>query len=342
MPSRNATLVRGALASVALLVSGLAQGQAPATTRIGLFFKYDASVALGRDLGVHYQRYMLPVTGENGPHLARIREAEAAGFKVNVTINDISAGEAGARPGPVRNDRAFETALAADLDATHPELVTVQNEEDGVDFWTGTPDDYLHELSDAVQVAHAKGYKISNGGLTVTGVKLAYWHHLWVTGQHEAADRFATVALDSSLTNNHQIVGDVPDSADPGRPILAQGKVMREKLARVERLIAGYPATGVDYVNIHWYESGPQELRDVVTWLSQTTHLPVISNEMGQFSASPETVTALLSEAEALHLPYVFWFATDGRGRAVGLAGDDGAPHGANADAFRAFVAAHP
>ena len=192
----------------------------------------------------------------------------------------------------------------------------------------------------AVRVAHAKGYRISNGGLTVTGIKLAYWHYLWSSGQRDLADRFAQSALTPDLTNGNAILGDIPDSSEPGRPILANNRPMRAKLARVERLLAGYPSTGIDYVNIHWYESGPEELAEVTNWLSRATGLPVICNEMGQFSYSPETVTALLSEAESLRMAYIFWFANDGRGRARGLAGEDDTP-GENGMAFRAFVTSH-
>jgi hypothetical protein len=284
----------------------------------------------------------MPVSGPNGTQLAKIRAANAAGFRLNVEFNNVVAREGGrARSGPVTDDSAYETTLSADLDATHPDLVTIQNEEDGLDSWSGTPADYLHELSDAVQVAHARGYRISNGGLTTTGVKLAYWHHLWITGQRQVADRFARDTLTPGLTHNQVILGDIPDSADPARPVLGQNEQMRSNLARVEALIAGYPRTGVDYVNFHWYESGPEDLRGVATWLRETTRLPVICNEMGQFSASPDTVTALMSMAVSLRMPYVFWFALDGHGAAVGLADESGVPR-ANGAAFKAFVASHP
>ena len=334
--------IQTGVASVALwfLVAGFAC--ASTATRIGIFYSRPAAIALGRELGVHFERLGMAVFGANGAQLERIRAAEAAGFALNIQFTNLDAGGRGARPGPVTDDAAFEAALASDLDAAKPELVTIQNEEDGQDFWSGTPAEYLHELADAVQVAHARGYRISNGGLTSMGVKLAYWHHLWLTGQRQAADSFAADTLTPELNHGLIIRGDIPDSRAPFRAVLGHNALIRAKLARVEALLAGYPATGVDYVNFHWYENGPEDLRAVSTWLSQTTHLPAICNEMGQFSDNPDTVTALLSEVVSLRLPYLFWFAPDARqGVAVGLANEDGTLR-ANGLAFKAFLAAHP
>jgi len=342
MPS---SATRSAFAAACLMLLGPGAAIcAPAPeggTRIGIFNGgRPNAVAVGRALGVRYERMILAVNGTGGVQLANIQAAEAAGFRLNVQFNNLAPSTtSNARSGAVSDDASYEHALAADLDATHPDLVTIQNEEDGLGFWSGTPQDYLHELADAAGVAHAKGYKISNGGITDTGVKLAYWHHLWVTGQREAADSFARRALSPSLTHGHVIVGDIPDSADPDRPILANAPLMSGKLGRVETLIAGYRAAGADYVNFHWYEDSPDDLRAVATWLSQATGLPAICNEMGQYSNNPETVTALLGMSESLHLAYVMWFAIDGK-ESVGLADQNGALR-ANGQAFRALVAAH-
>ena len=157
---------------------------------------------------------MLAINAADGRQLAHIQEAEAAGFRLNVQFNNLTNSTDGrARSGPVTDDAAYESALAADLDATHPQLVTIQNEEDGLQFWSGTPRDYLHELADAVHVAHAKGYEISNGGVSAGGVKLAYWHHLWISGQRAAADAFARSSLGPGVSRVGAIAGDLPGSA---------------------------------------------------------------------------------------------------------------------------------
>ncbi len=317
-------------------------GIAASGTKIGIDDHYPNSIEVARAVGVRYLRDGMAVEGGNRAQIARIQAEAAAGFRLNIQFtNTRGIEDKGAKPGPVTDDKVFKDALAAELDATHPELITIQNEEDGLQFWNGTPEQYLHELGDAVEVAHAKGYRISNGGLTWTGVKLAYWHHLWLGGQHQAADRFAREALGPEKPGQ-QIVGDLPDSADPSRPILGQNALLRAKLARVEFLITAYPKTGIDYLNFHWFQTGAENLREVATWLGQTTGLPVICNAMGQFDDSPERVTSLLSTAVALHMPYVFWFAQQGHGggAAVGLTDETGAlrPGGI---AFKAFVAAH-
>ena len=343
MPSRAARWVLAAVCLLLLAPAAAMSAPAEGRTRIGIFAGgRPTAIALGNALGVRYAREILAINGTDGRQLAHIKQAEAAGFRLNVQFNNLVTSSASrARSGPVTDDIGYERALAADLDATHPRLVTIQNEEDGLQFWSGTPQDYLHELADAVRVAHAKGYEISNGGVTAAGVKLAYWHFLWISGRRAAADAFARRSLGPGVARAGTIADDLPDSANPDRPILARMQLMRNKLARVETLIAGYRATGIDYVNFHWYESGPEDLRAVATWLSQITGLPAICNEMGQDSNSPETVDALLAMAETLHLPWVIWFAIDGNGPAVGLA-DQGGALRANGQAFRAFVASHP
>ena len=343
MPSRAA---RWALIAACLLLSApyvAVSAPAEGRTRIGIFSGgRRTDIAVGRALGVRYVREILAINGSDARQLAHIRAAQAAGYRLNIQFNNLAPSpDSRARSGPVTDDAAYERALAADLDATHPRLVTIQNEEDGLQFWNGTPQDYLRELADAVRVAHAKGYEISNGGLSAGAVKLAFWHHLWTSGQRAAADAFARSSLGPGVFRVGSITGDLPSSADPGRPILSHTPLIRNKLARVETLIAGYRATGIDYINFHWYESGPDDLRAVATWLSQTTGLPAICNEMGQDSNSPATVDALLGMSESLHLAWVIWFSIDGNGPAVGLAGENAALR-ANGQAFRTFVASHP
>jgi hypothetical protein len=343
MPKILLFSMTGATLCMLLMVGGSAAGEfASGGTKIGIDDHYPDSIAVGRAVGVGYLREGVAIEGGNRAQIARIQAEEAAGFRLNIQFTNTRGNEEkGVKPGPVIDDKAFEGALAAELDATHPELITIQNEEDGLQFWSGTPEQYLHELGDAVVVAHAKGYRISNGGLTWTGVKLAYWRHLWLSGQHQAADRFAREALGPEKPGQ-EIIGDLPDSADPSRPILGQNALLRAKLARVEFLLAAYPRTGIDYLNFHWFQTGAKNLREVATWLGETTGLPVICNAMGQFDDNPERVTSLLSTAVALHMPYVFWFAQQGHGggAAVGLTDESGAlrPGGI---AFKAFVAAH-
>jgi hypothetical protein len=343
MPSRAARWAFAAALFVLLGAPSATPAPAEGRTRIGIFTGgRRTDLALGRALGVRYAREILAVNGAAGQQLAHIQEIEAAGFRLNVQFNNLASSTGSrARSGPVADDATYERELAAGLDATHPRLVTIQNEEDGLQFWNGTPQDYLHELADAVRVAHAKGYEISNGGITSEALKMAYWHHLWVNGQHAAADAFARSSLSSSVRNRRAIASDIPDSGNPDRPILAHIPRMHDKLARAELLIAGYRATGIDYINFHWYEDSPNDLRTLATWLSQTTGLPAICNEMGQFSNNPATVVALLGMSEALHLRYVMWSSADGTGPAFGLADPDGALR-ANGEGFRDFVATHP
>jgi hypothetical protein len=101
-------------------------------------------------------------------------------------------------------------------------------------------------------------------------------------------------------------------------------------------LIAGFRGIPLDYVNFHWYQSTTEAMKTTVEFLRRATGKQVITNEIGQFDDSPDTVSGLLDMTARLHLPWVVWFASDGSG-AVGMFNSDNSirPNGL---AFRDFV----
>ena len=324
------------------LTSGVPNGS---NQHFGIFFLGSQQLTVGQAVGVHYQRAAMTVSGANSAQTARIVEAEHAGFGAAVTYTNVDSqpsrsSNRRAQSGPVTDTRAYQSALGVDLDATHPQLVVIENEEDGTNFSTATPAQYLQELSDAVTVAHAKGYPITNGGLTSTGLCLAYWHHLWLAGWHSAADEFARTAFTQGRHATAVVLRDLPTSADPQRPILAADSTQRALLQRSEQLIAGYHATGIDYVNFHWYQIEPGDMAAAVGYLERTTRLPAVTNELGQLDTNPATLTALLNETVTLRLPWVFWTSSDGKRGDTGLAGPTGALRLTGA-AFADFIAKH-
>lgn len=71
-------------------------------------------------------------------------------------------------------------------------------------------------------------------------------------------------------------------------------------------------------------------------YLKARTGLPVITNEVGQFTNNPDQTTAVMSKLVELGLPIAVWFAQDGP-QARGLVDPDGSlrPTG---QAFQRFI----
>ena len=313
---------------------------APAN-RFGILFVGDLRIPIGQSLGVSYERVATSVTVDDGT-TTTFKGLRDAGFGVVATYTNTCSPPP--LSCPVTDPPLYKTQLGARLDVTFPTLVAIENEEDGVDFSTATPTQYLQELTYAVQVAHGKGYKITNGGITTFGLNIGAWHHLWLTGPCQAADAFAKTAFVGSVVKNRKILDGLPNCSDPNLPILEKHPDLQSKLGRVETLIAGYRATGIDYVNFHWYEGDPVTMGQAVGYLEQATGLPAVCNEMGQYSLSGDTVTGLLRESIALKLPYAIWFASDGVSGseigAIGLANQNGTLR-INGLAYKSYISLH-
>jgi hypothetical protein len=261
---------------------------------------------------------------------SRVSDAQAQGFEVLTTATN------GAFPAHPPSDLAdYQARLGRELDAHPTPLVSIENEPTADRYYTGTPAQYLQELSAAVPVAHARGVKISDGGLVSAGIQLATWNDLWTHSGCAAADHYAAIAFPASRIGG-QVISDVPSCADPNRPILGGNPRALQVLNDTNTLIAGFASIPIDYVNFHWYQSTPEAMKTTVEFLRRATGKQAITNEIGQFDDSPDTVRALLGETAALHLPWVIWFASDGSG-AVGMFNLDGSIR-SNGLAFRDFV----
>jgi hypothetical protein len=328
-----------ALGAVAALSWAAAHAATPPDNRFGIYFHGAAVAQLGHTLGVGWQRAAMDIY-QSGPGPARyVTNLEAAGFNVVVTYTNVCRTT---RPTscPVTDVAAFKSNLSSDIKASTPKVVVIENEEDAPNFTSATAAQYLQELVYAVEVAHPLHYKVTNGGLTYMGLNLAYWDYLWTSGQHAAADRFALAAFDPSVTLLKDVLGILPNSQNPNRPILGTNAGLKAILAKSQALIVGYHATGIDYINVHWYQAPPAAMDQSIRWLEQQTGLQAVSGETGQYWLSGDIIPGILNETIALGMPYVIWHADDHVGKAIGLATPDGTLQ-INGKAFESFVSTH-
>jgi hypothetical protein len=229
----------------------------------------------------------------------------------------------------------YRQQLAGILDSVSPpKLVQVENEEVSTNFFVGSMSDYVNELNAAVEVAHARGIKVTNGGITDNPVALLVWQDYKDRGLDAKADDFASRAF--STPSEAWILHDL--RAEPFTGLSRQG--LQDSWDRAEELIAAFRQSAMDYVNFHWYTDDPEALRETAEYLARVTFKPVVTTEIGQHNTIPSVVTGHLGAAGAdLHLPLVLWFDWDGD-PAMGLhtPGSPGALR-PNGEAFRDWVA---
>lgn len=237
-----------------------------------------------------------------------------AGLKLVLTVrNDGPQATA-----PPRDLAAYQRALRVVLDRYQPAVLVVENEENSFLFYTGTPEEYAAELKAACQVAHRKGIPCANGGLVSSLVALLVYDHYVESGQTAKAEDFAARAFEA-----------------PQRRLL-DSPSSRAQIDKGKALLSAYREAGVDFVNFHWYIADPRALEEAVAYLKAQTGLPVITNEVGQFTDDPDQTTAVMAKIVDLGLRIAVWFGLDGP-KARGLVDPNGhlRPTG---EAFRRFI----
>jgi hypothetical protein len=228
---------------------------------------------------------------------------------------------------------AFRSQLGELLDGVpHPALLMVENEEVAPRFFAGTMAQYVQELNAATDVAHARGIRVTNGGITNELVKLLVWQDYKDRGLDALAYDFAGRAF----AVHPNVVRALRAQPFAGLPIPA----LQAAWDRTEELIPAFRKSAMDYVDFHWYTDDDQVLAEVVDYLRRATGKPVVTTEIGQHNTSSDVVTGHLTTlVEELRLPFVIWFDADGI-PARGLHDNIGQLR-PNGQAFKDFVASH-
>lgn len=301
-------------------------------------------VKVAKALGVNYIRARIDIEGWAGSNDACDTYA-AAGLKILLNINygipRTATGEKDPIPFPT-DMVAYSKAVNSILDKYKPEVVVIENEEDNPNYHAGSADDYINELKTGIQIAHAKGLKVTNGGITVREVCLIIYDDYMQHGQQQKAKDFAARvfpdALLQRLNNLHN--PQIARQVEFGR-----------------KIIAAYKTLDLDYVNFHWYEpvrgrgKMGNDVNDttldesiftsVVNYLKTVTGKPVLTNEFGVFNTSPALVKGILKAAYDAKLSYAIFYSADGGvGKAVALQNAIGELR-QNGIAFKDFIKEH-
>jgi hypothetical protein len=293
----------------------------------------NTKVSVAKDLGVSYIRDAVVLQNWEGDDESTDKFLNA-GFKIILNVNwgQVAKGQGMREPVPFPTDTVeYKKILDKVLDKYKPEVVVVENEETTKNYHTGPIEDYINELAAATTVAHSKGLKITNGGITNRDlVLLVYYDYIERKMQREADD-FANRCVKPQLLRN-------PETPDI--------------VAKAKKLIQAYKNIPLDYINIHLYEPvknvaggtdesvrtiTPGAQKEIISYIERITGKRAMSNETGTRTSSPEVVTAVLQQLLQTDMAYVIWFSGDGEGGSVALQNDDGSlrPNGV---AFKNFM----
>lgn len=290
----------------------------------------NTKINITKDLGVSYVRTAVLMQNWKG-YDDRCDKQIAARLKMIMNVNWGPAGERFTIPFPT-DTVEYKKLLNQILDKYKPEVVVVENEETIKKYHSGPIEDYINELTAAITVAHSKGLKITNGGLTNRELALLVYNDYVERGMKKEAQDFAKKCIKPSLLQNN------PD--------------VEQLMSNTRKLIEAYKRLPLDYVNIHIYEPiknvvigtdervkeiTPGAIQEIINYVSRTTGKKVMSNESGQRTSSPDVTTQMLREFAKAKIDYLIWFSGDGIGGAKALQNEDGSlrPSG---EAFKNFM----
>lgn len=264
----------------------------------------DTRLSLAKQLGVIYYRGADVKTDRWTGSCSECDKAIAVGLKLILTIRN---GGGGGQPSSFPSDLTKYKQTVTDIAQKYkPEVLVVENEENsGPLFYSGTPTQYHQQLQAACSVAHAQRIKCTNGGLVSSLVALLTANDFYERGQMDTAEDYFRRTLGTR-------------ESDFGVSSFAQAiksKKGTDQIAKGKAFIAGYKASGADFINFHWYLADTKALEEAVAYITRATGLPAMTNEIGQQrNEDPKQVTSIMQSVVNLKLPYAVWFSMDVQG----------------------------
>ncbi len=283
--------------------------KATSPTNFGIYFNADSfKLWAGQALDVSYQRNAVTLSQYGGFDKVFL-DMTKANFSLLTNFNYYPT----SKKTPFVTDlTGYKSKLDEYLTLYQPQVAVIENEEENQSYHTGPAQNYINELSAAVQIAHNHNVQVTNGGLNAQTVIDNLYRDYLKRGYPDSAATLASRAILTGRIRALKTYGISPD--------------LDATLAFDSTLLAAYTKLKIDYVNIHFYEpilyrctDTPQNIIDTVdhatqdvlvevsNYLTRITGKPVICNEMGQINSSQTLVTGMLKNAIAANLKYVIW-----------------------------------
>jgi len=260
------------------------------------------------NLGVNYLRYTIIMSDWTGTD-AGFERYTSEGLHIVCNINYDDQASKGQAPKSFTKDMVtYRKKLGQILDKYKPEVAVIENEETNKTYHTGPMSAYINELSNAVTVAHAKGVKVTNGGIHPQAVCYFVWKDYMDRGMTAEADSWMNLTFNSSMKYS----AEHPEANNSTQFYWRQ----------VDTLLNAYTTLNIDYVNMHIYEpindvgngknTIPGCIATMASYIKRRTGKPAMSNECGQRNTTPSLVTSMLQAFTTGSYPYAIWFSGDG------------------------------
>jgi len=251
---------------------------------------YDFEIGVAKQLGISCLREAVIVPGKNLDSVL-VSELNSRRYKIILNFNSPGKGD---KTIPFRTDITQYKQDLNDVLKTFtvmPVVATIENEESNQSFFSGTAQEYINQLDAAIEVMHARGIKVTNGGITKPGLCYLVYQDYLAQNKNDSAQMFLSWS-----------------GIRPGQTSVQQ------RGAFIDTLLQAYTINDVDYVNFHWKganSDSTQAFNAVINYLTKRTGKPVLSNELGQVDTDPNTLTAHVQVCFNYNFPYIIWFSPD-------------------------------
>jgi hypothetical protein len=148
-------------------------------------FTINEDVDIAQNLNTKYTRSSLIMDQWKGKYTPFDTYA-AGGISVILNINSTRYDRSNAPfPKDMKNYRASLTNIT---DKYQPEVAVIENEEINKTYHGGPMSDYIKMLRVALDVCHAKGIKVTNGGIYGASLEISTYRYLQTISQSRADD----------------------------------------------------------------------------------------------------------------------------------------------------------
>jgi hypothetical protein len=252
--------------------------------------------------------------------------ARNAGLNLSLIVRNAAA--AGKPSSAVTDTADFQKKLRAVLELDKPAILVVEDEPEDAKKFSGTPDEYGTELRLACETAHELKIQCANGGLDSINLANVVIDQRMATDPIDASD----MALDIEVIRVHtreklnvnifnKRVGRAgQDEQDEG--VIATKQYLDKRKAEIgktRKFIEVINSSGVDRLNLHWYELQPDNVPKVLDSIHQLSKLDLMCDEMGQKDERAFEVSEKIRQALTNYVWPTIWAGTDGKDGAVGL-----------------------
>lgn len=253
-----------------------------------------------KEIGAKYYRWNV--------NLANFQSQQTAikiknnGLKLVLTVRN--GGGSLTPSSPVTDFTLFKSMISKAIDDYFPAVIVYENEEDILQhrFFSGTNDQYLEGLKAVCEIAHQKGIKCANGGITSSASKILTASYY----EKENIDPDKLKMMIDQVSNSGQFYFDL---------IKNNGKIngvpfFDSVIQNSKDLVTRYKDSGADYMNFHWYSTDSQALILTANYLKQLSGLPVITNEFAPSNMNnPDDQLQLMKTIRSLELPIAIQFS---------------------------------